>query len=142
MTVHAILDTGVIMQILKKKRLPEIETLIRNLLNKRTKAYIINTILLEVARHLTEGKGKQIVFPQILSFLEKYDIELYKTTITDNINAGIVQYQTKPIFSACDSLIVIIAAKERWSVFTTDKKLIDNTPLHLKNRIKFVKFSY
>jgi len=104
--------------------------------------YIINTILLEVARHLTEGKGKQIVFPQILSFLEKYDIELYKTTITDNIKAGIVQYQTKPIFSACDSLIVIIAAKERWSVFTTDKKLIDITPLHLKNRIKFVKFSY
>ena len=129
------------MQILKKKRLPEIKTLIRNLLNKSTKAYIINTILLEVARHLTEGKGKQIVFPQILSFLEKYDIELYKTTITDNINAGIVKYQTKPIFSACDSLIVIIAAKERWSVFTTDKKLIDITPLHLKNRIKFVKFS-
>jgi len=142
MTIHAILDTGVIMQFLKKKRPSEIETLSKNLLKGTTRAYITNTILLEVARHLTEGKGKQVVFPQILSFLEKYDVELYETSITDNINAGIVQYQTKPLLSACDSLIIITAAKERWSVFTTDKKLIDNTPIHLKNRIKFVKFSY
>ena len=142
MKVHVILDTGVIMQILKKKRLSEIETLSRNILNRSTQAYITNTILLEVANHLTEGKGKQIVFPQILSFLEKYNIELYETAITDSINAGIVQYQTKPVLSACDSLIIIIAAKERWSVFTTDKKLIDNTPVRLKNRIKFVKFAF
>ena len=142
MTIHSILDTGVIMQILKMKRQTKIETLSKNLLNKTTRGYVTKAIILEVARHLTEGKGKEIVFPQILSFLEKYNIEIYETTITDNIKAGIVQYQAKPIFSACDSLIIIIAAKERWNVFTTDKKLIDNTPLRLKNRIRFVKFAY
>ncbi|WP_457559425.1 PIN domain-containing protein [Candidatus Harpocratesius sp.] len=142
MTIHAILDTGVIMQILKMKRHPKIETLSRNLLNKTTRGYVTKAIVLEVARHLTEGKGKEFAFPQILSFLEKYNIEIYETTITDNIKAGIVQYQAKPILSACDSLIIIIAAKERWNVFTTDKKLIDNTPFHLKNKIAFMKFAY
>ena len=142
MTIHAILDTGVIMQILKIRRQPKIETLSRNLLNKTTRGFVTKAIILEVARHLTEGKGKQIVFPQILSLIEKYNIQIYENTITDNINAGIVQYQTKTILSACDSLITIIAAKERWNVFTTDKKLIDNTPVHLKNKIIFVKFSY
>lgn len=142
MTIHAILDTGVIMQILKIKRQPKIETLSRNLLNKTTKCYATKAIVLEVARHLTGGKGKEIVYPQILSFLEKYKIEIHETTITDNIKAGIVQYQAKPILSACDSLIIIIAAKERWHIFTTDKKLIDNTPIHLKNKITFVKFAY
>lgn len=142
MTINAILDTGVIMQILKMKRQSKIETLSRNLLNKTTRGYVTKAIVLEVARYLTEGKGKEIVFPQILSFLEKYNIEIYETTITDNIKAGIVQHQAKPILSACDSLIIIIAANERWNVFTTDKKLIDNTPIHLKNKIIFVKFSY
>ena len=142
MTIHAILDTGVIMQILKMKRQTKIETLSKNLLNKTTRGYVTKGIILEIARLLTEGKGKEIVFPQILSFLEKYNIEIHETTISDNIKAGIVQYQIKPILSACDSLIIIIAAKERWNVLTTDKKLIDNTPLRLKNRIKFVKFAY
>ncbi|MHA1719981.1 MAG: PIN domain-containing protein [Promethearchaeota archaeon] len=142
MTVHAILDTGVIMQILEIKRSPKIEMLCQNLLKKSFKGHITMEIVLEVARHLTEGKGKEIVFPQILSLLEKYHIIIYNITVSDSIKAGIVQYQAKPFLSACDSLITIIAAKEKWNVFTTDKKLIDNTPIHLKNKIKFVKYAF
>ena len=45
MTINAILDTGVIMQILKMKRQSKIETLSRNLLNKTTRGYVTKAIV-------------------------------------------------------------------------------------------------
>jgi predicted nucleic acid-binding protein len=136
------LDTGVIMLQYQNELTSEIRVLYDNILKNNYKAFVYKPVLTELAYHLCQLYGKDHVATLILSFIQKYDINIIEVPLDIIFDAGILRAQHPQILSYNDCLILAGCAQQHYILHTTEKEFTKILQVELANKIKIVKYRF
>lgn len=123
MSPRACLDAGPIYLYYRKNPPKKVMTLMRNIKEQKMSAFVPNSILVEVFKHLCVTEGKDYAMRCIISFQYTVNAQFVALTPDLILNAGRLkcQYRTKLSYNDCISISVAI--KMRAKLHTTEKKL-------------------
>lgn len=123
MSPRACLDAGPIYLYYRKNPPKKVMTLMRNIKEQKMSAFVPNSILMEVFKHLCVTEGKYYAMRCIISF--QYTVNAIFVALTPDLilDAGRLkcQYRTKLSYNDCISISVAI--KMRAKLHTTEKNL-------------------
>ncbi|MHA2247193.1 MAG: hypothetical protein ACXADY_19765 [Candidatus Hodarchaeales archaeon] len=99
---------------------------------KKTEAYVILPILVEVFKHLCIAKGKLFAESSISALRKNYPLLLMSLTNDIILKAGGLKCQYRRILSYFDCLVIAYALNERLILHTTEKELPSIQNLRMK----------
>ncbi len=123
MTKRICLDTGPLTLHFTKDEPKEITTLMNDIKQQKTEAYIISPILVEVFKHLCIAKGKLFAESSISALQKNYPLIFVSLTNDTILKAGGLKCQYRRILSYFDCLVIAYALNEKLVLHTTEKKL-------------------
>ena len=126
------LDTGPITLHFTKDEPKEITTLKNDIKQKKTEAYVISPILVEVFKHLCIAKGKSFAESSISVLQKNYPLIFVSLTNDTILKAGGLKCQYRRILSYFDCLVIAYALNEKLVLHTTEKDLPSIQNLRVK----------
>ena len=126
------LDTGPITLHFTKDEPKEITTLMNDIKQKKTEAYVISPILVEVFKHLCIAKGKSFAESSISVLQKNYPLIFVSLTNDTILKAGGLKCQYRRILSYFDCLVIAYALNEKLVLHTTEKDLPSIQNLRVK----------
>ena len=136
---NILMDTGSWALIFSKPPPKIISEMKNSILKGEIKGYIIQPVITELSRHITENYGAESAIPMIASSIRTLNLKIIDTPISHLVQAGILQYKYKKTLSYCDALLIIIAKNLSYTLYTTDKKAVDELRDNDKRGLKYVK---
>ena len=123
MTNDVCLDSGVITLFYSKTPPNKISELMKDIKNKKIKAFIVWPIIIEVFKHLCILKGKVHAENTITSFINSYPVNLVDLDESLILKAGALkcQFQTKLSYNDC--MVVAYSLNKKFTLHTTEKDL-------------------
>ena len=123
MSPRACLDAGPIYLYYRKNPPKKVMTLMRNIKEQKMSAFVPNSILVEVFKHLCVTEGKDYAMRCIISFQYTVNAQFVALTPDLILNAGRLKYQYRTKLSYNDCISISVAVKMRAKLHTTEKKL-------------------
>ncbi len=141
--MKAILDTGVLGQLIRNNPLKQYQKLKGHLQNRDYRGYILNPIIQECAFHLAKDYPRDVGLSLIVSVIHSYNLQMLTPSLSILNQAGRLKRRF-PHLSLCDSLIITMGAKksDKYSIHSTDGKMFEELDQNMRNKLKFTVYSY
>jgi len=138
-----ILDTGVLGQLILNNPLKPYQQLKQHLREGDYEGYLLNPIIQECALHLANDYPRDVSLSLIISIIHTYNLQLITPDLSLLNQAGRLKRRF-PHLSSCDSLILTMGVQksEKFSVHTTDGKMVQNLDQNMRNKLNYKIYNY
>ncbi|MFW9856930.1 MAG: PIN domain-containing protein [Candidatus Thorarchaeota archaeon] len=126
------LDTGPITLHFTKDEPKEITSLMNDIKQQKTEAYVIFPILVEVFKHLCIANGKSFAESSVSAFQKNYPVIFVSLSNDIILKAGGLKCQYRRILSYFDCLVIAYVLNESLVLHTTEKDLPSIQNLRVK----------
>jgi len=116
-------DTGPISRFLAEDKHSRLEKLFESIRKQEIQAHVVTPVITEVYKHLCVKRGKIYAEKTILTFLDKYQIQIENPNKDLAIKAGEIKCSQRKKLSYTDCYVLAFALLKKMEVHTTEKNL-------------------